>query len=149
MNRNKNIVLGSALLLVLICLLPVGAQAVTSSETIPTSQYRYLILNTGQAIGSFTATGPIDAYISDNRNSGTPPGGELWVVTNAYSGNWDVSIPDDANTYYLVFSNVGGSSSSTVSYTIGGGIPGFELVYAVFALMALLGIFLLRKKSIL
>ncbi len=140
--------LSSALLLVLICILPVGAQALSGSQTIGTSMYVYLPLTPGPATGSFTSTSPINAYICDTL-TGTPPGGELWLVTSSTAGSWDITIPDDASTYYIIFSNVGGSVSATVTYNIGGGIPGFELIYAVFGLMALLGIFLLRKKSIL
>lgn len=140
--RNK-VLLGSLLFALVFCLIPVTSFAV--STTLPGGTYGYVPLSGNASKGSFTATGTITAFIADSLNGGSPPIDALWQTTGM-SGSWDVTFPDSAQ-YYLVFSN-GGGSSVDIEYSIVPSIPGFEMLYALFCLIAIMALLALRKKAI-
>lgn len=140
---------GSFALLAILFILPCTALALTSSINIPAGNVGYVLCNGSS--GSFTSSGTVDAFISDMSGIthyttyGTIPSGALWDTTGT-SGSFS-GITVTGGTYYLVFGNKGGSSVS-VEYTINAAIPGFEIIFVMFAIIAFSSIVILWRKKL-
>lgn len=148
LKRKQKLLFGSSLFAVLFILIPISVAAIEGSIPVPASSYAQITLSDNGSSGSFTASpGEVTAFITDDSgHGGSPPFDALWSTTG-FSGSWDVTFPD-SGPWYLVFSNLNGFPVQ-VEYQMTSGIPGFELIYAIFVLLAIVGIFALKKKSIL
>ena len=107
----------------------------------------------GRLQGFFTANATIDVFISnstgydDYTSTGNVPNYAVWNITGK-AGNFDLTGLNSDDTYYISFGNKHGSSLVEYQYLIfedTGGIPGFQLFYLMFALVALMGIIYYKK----
>ncbi len=151
MIRNHKTFLGSVLLLTILCISPMIAFAANVSIVIPYPQLHYKPLGRGGVTGSFTSNITVYAFISNwtgvsyFTTHASVPSYALWSDYST-SGSYNVSFPDD-QSYYIAFANLHFGESALVQYTYSSsGIPGFELVFLLFALTALLGLVGLKKR---
>lgn len=147
MNRKQKLLLGCFIFTFLFCVLPISMGAtVTRTVTIDNGYYAQISLSRSGTSGSFTSTGTVTAFITDNAGHGGSSAGSTWSATGT-SDSWNIPTFPSAGPWYLVFAN-GSGSQVQVTAIIDATIPGFELLYAFFALLAIFGIFCLKKKSI-
>lgn len=158
MNQKHIKLLGAAFLSICLCLYPISAFAsVSGSQTIdPGLEYHILLPADKHIEGSVTMDGIMDIFITNMSgitywqvNKTIPPYALLNFTGASEVGFTNVYIPD--SFYYLVLGNNGTSQvfvewELTMSMSM---IPGFEFMYALFAVIAIFGFIYVKKKSIL
>ena len=151
--KNKSLIIFGFLVFSLVSI-PCTAYAIDGVTDID-SGYNYMVSLTGiSSSGSFTSNASIIVFISDMdgvnyfHSFGTAPPSALWSTTG-FSGSWsNIVIAGESN--YLFFGNKGGSSTAHVSYsyTAGGSIPGFELIFVLFSVISIVSFIIYNKEKI-
>ena len=148
MKKTQILVLGCLLTIILTCYLPVTIVNADGDTTDLTPGGKWMI-NLGDSStntkGTFTATGSVIAWIANTTIGSSPPPYALWNKTGT-SGNWSIDL-NQGTQYFLVFYNAG-ISTVQITYNLEEPrIPGFQLIYIIFGLLAL-SILVIKKKSL-
>ena len=127
------------------------AFAANVSIVISYGQLHYKPLGSGGVTGSFTSNITVYAFISNwtgvsyFTTHASIPSYALWSA-HSTSGSYNISFPDD-QSYYIAFANLNPGENALIQYTYSSsGIPGFELLFLIFSLTALLGLVGLKKR---
>ena len=163
MNQKKKMIIGTAIVTILFCFLTnITSQAASyegSFDIAPYDEETPVIASTKEIktiSGDYQANSSLDCFLTDNVShvgdyflSGVIPDGVLWWHIGA-SASFSLDPPNGSAVFYFVFGNENGEDWVHVTYSIdikGAGIPGFEFIYVLFTLLAILGILYQKKKS--
>jgi hypothetical protein len=108
--------------------------------------------------GTYTANCSVTAFITSNFtisghycSTGVLLPGADWSNVGS-SGSYDVDFTNESADYYLlIFGNIGNSNYAMVDYTVNfkqGDIPGFEIIFVFFTMLAFLGLINIKKRPI-
>ena len=162
MNQKKKIMIGTALVIILFCFLTnITSQAAINEGSFDITPYgeQFPIITSNKEIktlsGDYQANGSLDCFLTDNVShvgdymlSGVIPDGVLWWHIGA-SGSFSINPPNGSAVFYFVLGNENGEDWVYVTFSIdfkGAGIPGFDFIYVLFTLLAILGVLYQKKK---
>ncbi len=154
MNKKQKILYATAVMMAVCWLLPVAGAYSIPLEATAGSYDIMLHAPIGKAKWTlkFEASGVLDIFVTDDSNdvsdydsSGVIPAGALTSVQSS-SGSLSITYPDPDTIWYIVFGNHNGGVTITGTFDISVGIPGFTLLFVMFALLASFGILWSKKK---
>jgi hypothetical protein len=154
MNKKQKILYATAVMMTLCWLLPVAGAYSQPLEATAGSYDVMLHAPLGLAKWTlkFEATGVLDIFVTDDSNdvdsydsTGVIPAGALTSI-QASSGSLSITYSDPDTIWYVIFGNHNGGVTITGTFDITRGIPGFTLLFVMFAFLATFGILWSKKK---